>query len=43
VCGGLLRHDVQQKHEPATFRHYTTVRAEEPATAERPVRQPVGV
>jgi len=43
VCGGLLRHDVQQKREPASFSLYTTVRPEEPVAAERPVRQPVGV
>ncbi len=43
VCGGLLRHEIQQKHAPTPFTLQTTVRGTPPVTADQPVRQPVGV
>jgi hypothetical protein len=44
VCRGLLRHEVQQKHEPTPFNLYTTVHLEQqPVTAEQRVREPIGV
>jgi hypothetical protein len=41
VCGGLLRHEVQQKHQPTPFTLQTTLRGQNPVTAARPERQPV--
>jgi hypothetical protein len=42
VCGGLLRHDVQQIHQPTPFTLQTAVRGQKPVTADQPARQPVG-
>ena len=43
VCGGLLRHDVEQKHASTPFILQTTVRGQKPVTAEQPAREPVAV
>jgi hypothetical protein len=43
VCGGLLRHDVEQKHEPTPFILHTTVRGQKPVAAEQPAREPIAV
>jgi hypothetical protein len=43
VCGGLLRHDVEQQHAPTPYTLYTTVRPEAPVTAEQPVREPARI
>jgi len=41
VCGGLLRHEGQQKHQPTPFTLQTTVRGQKPVSADKPVREPV--
>ncbi len=43
VCGGLLRHDAQQKHAPIPLTQYATLRPATPVAAESPVREPVGL